>query len=154
SVLFKGPVRKGATARIELPASGWVAAVRLLAMPPSSRDSRGVDGKGKRTTIQLSAAVRKNGQAGETRVPFYYADAEKKEPRFVNGHEVIGVVNGWTLSTQPPNENQTSNWLLDPPQKLDDGDTLVLTVRGDNIERIRLAYSPIPGFVGDIRPAD
>src|SRR5262249_13357462 len=108
SVLFKGPARKGATARIELPASGWVAAVRLLAMPPSSRDSRGVDGKGKRTTIQLSAAVRKNGQAGETRVPFYYADAEKKEPRFVNGHEVIGVVNGWTLSTQHPNENQTS----------------------------------------------
>ncbi|HTK78183.1 MAG TPA: DUF1549 domain-containing protein, partial [Gemmataceae bacterium] len=63
SVLFKGPPRKGATARIELPASGWVAAVRLLAMPPSNRNPRSVDGKGKSTTIQLSAGVRKNGQA-------------------------------------------------------------------------------------------
>jgi hypothetical protein len=142
TVLFTGPPRKGAATKVELPVRGWVAAVRLELLPHAEHQGKTVRGNGGSTTVQLSAAVRKNGQATEAAVAFYHADADRKQPRYKDGFEVIGVTNGWATSAEHAGEKQTSVWLLDPPQRLGDGDTLVLTVRSDAAGCVRLSTTP------------
>jgi hypothetical protein len=143
AVLFRGLPRKGGTTRIEIPASGWVAAIELELLPRGEHSGRITRGEAKKTTVQLTTAVRKKGEKRETPVPFYHAEADHKEPRYVNGFEVIGVLNGWTTSAEHATQKQTAVWRLDPPQRLDDGDSLILTVRSDAAGCVRLSYSPI-----------
>jgi hypothetical protein len=143
AILLRGLPRKGGTTRVEIPASGWVAAIELELLPRGEHSGRITRGEVKGTTVQLAAAVRKKGEKRETPVSFYHADADHKEPRYVDGYEVIGVANGWKTSAEHAAEKQTSVWRLDPPQRLEDGDSLVLTIRSDAAGCVRLSYSPI-----------
>jgi hypothetical protein len=99
-----------------------------------------------RQGLRLSAAVKpKAGGAAKT-IGVYHADADLKEPRYVSTEEAIGVTGGWKLSAVHAKQKQTSVWLLDPPVRLSEGDTLVVSIAGDTAAPVRLAVSPLASW--------
>src|SRR4051812_13786112 len=50
--------------------------------------------------IQLSAAIRAAKTGEETPLAFAFAEADRKDPRYANGAELIGVRQGWETSSR------------------------------------------------------
>ena len=92
--------------------------------------------------VKLSAAV-KPASGAARKAGVYFADADRKEPRYRSTDEVIGVQDGWKLSAAHLKQRQTSYWLLDPPLKLAAGDQLVVSVAGDAGLPVRVSISPL-----------
>lgn len=100
----------------------------------------------KAPSLRLSAVVKRKGKGDEkdkeTKLSFYRADADRKEPRYANGEEVIGILSGWKPSTLHTSETQTAIWLLSPPRELKNDETLVVTLRSSGPITARFAGSP------------
>ena len=100
----------------------------------------------KAPSLRFSAVVKRKGKGDEkdkeTKLSFYRADADRKEPRYANGEEIIGIVNGWKPSTLHTGETQTAVWLLSPPLEVKSGETLVVTLRSPGPITARFAASP------------
>jgi hypothetical protein len=143
SLLLTGKVKRGDTQKFPLkPAPGWVAALRLEVLPHAKHQGKVVRGGPDSTLIQLSASVKAAKAGRETRLAFAHADADFKEPRYVNGSALLGVKEGWRTSAQHKQARQTSVWVLDRPVLLAAGDELIVTVKSDNIGCVRLSLSP------------
>jgi hypothetical protein len=76
--------------------AGRLSALRLerLAGDQDEKLDPGAQARG----IRLSAALKHKGK--ETKVNFYRADADLKEPRYANGEELVGVLSGWKPSAE------------------------------------------------------
>ncbi|HMJ89977.1 MAG TPA: DUF1553 domain-containing protein, partial [Candidatus Acidoferrum sp.] len=118
-------------------------ALRLELLPHEKHD--GSIFRGKRTTanLQVSASLRRAGETNVTKLAFYHADANHKETRYANGYEVIGITDGWKTSSAHTKQKNTGVWLLDPPIKASEGDTLVLSLKTNEIGCLRVSVSPI-----------
>jgi len=123
--------------------AGTVAAIRLELIPHEKHGGSIFRGNKGSATIQLSAAWRRAGEKKETKLKFYHADADYQEPRYANGFEVIGILDSWKVSRDHAKEKQTGVWLLDPPLTVKDGDTLVLTMKTNNVGSVRVSVSPM-----------
>jgi hypothetical protein len=126
--------------KLELrPYSGRIAALRMerLAGEHDEKLDPGAQARG----VRLSAVLKRKGK--ETKVEFYRADADHKDPRYSNGEELIGVLNGWKPSGDHANEKQTAVWLPEPPLDVKDGDTLVVTLKSVGPITFRFSASPI-----------
>ena len=126
--------------KLELRVSpGRIAALRLerLAGEHEEKLDPGAQARG----IRLSAALKRKGK--DTKVEFYRADADHKDPRYSSGEELIGVLAGWKPSGDHANEKQTAVWLPEPPLDLQDGDTLVVTLKSVGPITVRFSASPI-----------
>jgi len=115
-------------------AVGKLAALRLERLPDSKAPS-----------LRLSAVVKRKGKGDEkdkeAKLSFYRADADRKEPRYSNGEEIIGIVGGWKPSTLHTAETQTAVWLLSSPVELKSDATLVVTLRSSGPITARFAAS-------------
>jgi hypothetical protein len=118
---------------------GRIAALRMerLAGEHDEKLDPGAQARG----VRLSAALKRKGK--ETKVEFYRADADHKEPRYANGEELAGVLAGWKPSADHANEKQTAVWLPEPPLEIKDGDALVVTLKSVGPITVRFAASPI-----------
>ena len=94
----------------------------------------------KAPSLRLSVVLKHKDK--ETKVSFYRADADHKEPRYANGEEVIGILSGWKPSTVHTSETQTAVWLTSPPLEVKSGDTLMMTLKSSGPLTARLAASP------------
>ncbi len=94
----------------------------------------------KAPSLRLSVVLKHKDK--ETKVSFYRADADHKEPRYANGEEVIGILSGWKPSTVHTSETQTAVWLTSPPLEVKSGDTLMVTLKSSGPLTARLAASP------------
>jgi hypothetical protein len=142
SVLFTGKAKKGDDQQISLTLpAGWISAIRLEALPhPRHKNTLSRDGI-KGPIVTLAAAYKPKSSKAESRLAFYHADADEKEPRYANGFEVIGIQSGWRLSTRD-HSPQSALYLLEKPIKAAEGDKLVLSIKSDNIGCVRLSISP------------
>jgi hypothetical protein len=142
SVLFTGKAKKGDDQQISLTLpAGWISAIRLEALPhPKHKNTLSRDGI-KGPIVTLAAAYKPKNSKAESRLAFYHADADEKEPRYANGFEVIGIQSGWRLSTKD-HSPQSALYLLEKPIKTAEGDKLVLSIKSDNIGCVRLSISP------------
>ncbi|MDB5321745.1 MAG: Protein of unknown function (DUF1553)/Protein of unknown function (DUF1549)/Planctomycete [Phycisphaerales bacterium] len=142
SVLFTGKMKKGDDQQISLTLpAGWISAIRLEALPHAKhKNSFSRDG-GKSPTVTLAAAYTPKNSKAESRLAFYHADADHKEPRYANGFEVIGIQGGWRLSASSQSP-QSALYLLEKPIKAAEGDKLVISIKSDNIGCVRLSVSP------------
>ena len=115
---------------------GRVAALRVERLAGESEEETdpGAQVKG----IRVSAALKHKGK--ESKVSFYRADADHKEPRYASGADLIGVLGGWQPSGKPA--SQTSVWLMEPPLEVKEGDTLLLTLKSDGPLTVRISASP------------
>ena len=129
--------KKKAEEKIELRLKpGRLAALRIERLAGESDEE--VDPGAQVKGIRVSAALKHKGK--ETKVSFYRADADHKEPRYANGAELIGVLAGWQPSGKQA--SQTSVWLMEPSLEVKDGDTLLLTLKSDGPLTVRVAASP------------
>ena len=81
----------------------------------------------------------------ERKVPVYFAEADAKELRFVNGTEVQGVAEGWKMAPVRSEPLPSAVWLLDPPVVLAEGEQMVVAFSGDPVLPIRVSVSPLAG---------
>ena len=123
--------------------NGSMAALRLELIPHAKHSNSIVRGGKTTASIQLSAALKRIGERKETKLAFYHADADRKEPRYADGFEIPDIKDLWKVSQAHLTEKQTGVWLLDPPVKVRDGDTLVLTFKTNNIGCLRVSVSPL-----------
>lgn len=128
---------------------GWLASIRLELLPHETHKGSIVR-TGENTTIQFSAVL-KDAQGKETRLGFYHADADFKEPRYANGYDIIGITGAWRTSAKHKMEKQTGVWLLDKPQAINEGEHLLISLKSDQLGCVRLSVSPF-GFMDPNRP--
>jgi hypothetical protein len=76
----------------------------------------------------------------ETKLPFYLGEADHKKERYYNGSTILGVTDGWPISTD--DETQTAVWLLDKPVKAKVGDELVLNLGNAAVSSVRVSITP------------
>ncbi len=122
---------------------GTLAAVRLELLPHEKHGGTLFRGNKTTANVQLSASLKRAGEKKETRLSFYYAEADRKEPRYANGFEIIGIKDTWKVSRDHGNEKQTGVWLVDPPLSTKEGDTLVLNLKTNQLGRLRISVSPL-----------
>jgi len=118
--------------------AGRLSALRLERLA-GGQDEK-LDPGAQARAIRLSAALEHKGK--ETKVNFYRADADLKEPRYANGEESVGVLSGWKPSAEHATKTQTAVWLTEPPLDVQEGDTLMVTFKSTGPLTARLAYSP------------
>jgi hypothetical protein len=120
---------------------GTVAALRLELIPHESHYGGVLRGKRTQVTLLPSVTLRRAGSTNETKLAFHHADANHKEARYANGYEIIGIKEGW--KTSRVKEKNAGVWLLDPPVKVADGDTLQINFKTNDIGCLRVSVSPI-----------
>jgi hypothetical protein len=122
--------------------AGSIAAIRFELIPHAKHSNSVFRGNRTAASLQLSATLKRRGETNETKLAFYHADADHKEPRYANGFEIVGVKDQWKVSREHAKEKQTGVWLLDPPLRVSAGDTLSLTVKTNGIGCLRVSVSP------------
>ncbi|AGA31013.1 PSD1 and planctomycete cytochrome C domain-containing protein [Singulisphaera acidiphila] len=124
------------------PPHGWIASIRLEALPHARYGGSIVRGSSESTTIQLTAKLKSAKTGKETALTFAFADADHKEERYSNGAPLLGVKTAWKTSPQERKSPQTSVWQFDRPVRLAKGDELIVSVKSDGAGCIRIAVSP------------
>jgi hypothetical protein len=122
---------------------GWLAAIRVEAVPRPEHGGTVVRGGGESALVQVSAAW-KPARGGKTRpLGFAWADADLKDPRYSNSLPVLGVKGGWKTSSQHRQSRQASVWLLDRPIQAAEGDQVLVTVTSNDVGCVRIGLSPL-----------
>ncbi len=143
SILFNAKSKDDTEILLPL-AAGWVSAIRLELIPRPEHDGTVLMGKVKNdsTMVKLSATLKTMGSASSKTISFYHAEADRKEERYVNGAEVIGVKDGWKTSMQFEKSPQTAFYLLDEPIKAVAGDVLAVELGKSAVGCARISVSP------------
>jgi len=95
---------------------------------------------GSASAIVLSASLKSKGDGKETKLAFYHAEADHKEERYSSTHSIIGVTDRWQIS--PDHDLQTAVWLLKKPLKVQDGDTLTVSIGNPALASARVSVTP------------
>jgi hypothetical protein len=144
SVLLSGKPDQKTELRLRL-GEGWLAAIRLEALPDEKHGGSIVRGGGRVAAVTLSAGVKRAGDGAETRIEIFHADADRKEERYSNGHAVLGVKDVWRTSAEHRKSPQSAVWLPATPARVKEGDTLVISL-GGALGRVRISVSPFAGI--------
>ena len=126
------------------PERGRVAALRVEIVSDGRTPEKRIAAR-KQEGIRLAALAR-GADGKERKLAVYFAEADAKELRFVNGAEVNGVADGWKLPPEPTDRMPASVWLLDPPVTLSTDETLVVTLSGDPVLPVRISVSPFAAY--------
>jgi len=143
SLLFSGKSKPKETVKIRLGSTpGWLASLRLEALPRDEHGGKVTRGGSPFASIQLSASI-KSGESGKAiRLPFYRADADLKDDRYSNGSAIVGIKDIWRTSSTHPEAKQAAVWLLTRPLHLSDNDEIELTLTPDAAGCVRVSLSP------------
>jgi hypothetical protein len=144
SVLFTGKPDQKAEVRLRL-GEGWIAAIRLEALPDEKHGGSIVRGGGGSAAITLAATVKPAGGGPEARLEFFHAEADRKEDRYSHGRAVIGVKDIWRTSARHRDARQTAVWIPARPVPAKEGDVLVISL-GGAVGRARFSVSPFAGL--------
>jgi len=144
TVVFLTTAKKGADQQVALTLpGGWVSAVRMEILPHAKTGTaanRRPPARG--ITVTLAASLKPKSGGRESKLAFYYADADHKEARYANGFDILGVQTGWKLANDAATTEQTAVYLLDKPFRAAEGDKLILSIKGD-VNAVRFAVSPL-----------
>ena len=122
-----------------------IARIRLVLLPHATHGGKIIRGDGESASVRLAAAVRGGKTAAEKPLAFFQAEADVREPRYANGYELPGILNGWQTAKNRKNTPQTAIFALDAPVELTAGDELKIVVQTDRAGCIRISLSPL-GF--------
>ncbi|MFO1462005.1 MAG: PSD1 and planctomycete cytochrome C domain-containing protein [Verrucomicrobiota bacterium] len=123
--------------RVPLPAGG-LAAIRVELLPVGTN---GITWDGKSTTFRPAfRIVRPSGIAGDLGI--HHAEAGLSEPRFANGHQLIGIRDNWKTSATRVQQPHSSVWVLRQPQETADGDALEVTFGNNLVQCARISVTP------------
>jgi hypothetical protein len=158
SVLLAGPSNKESKGKKGerwtfgmKPGAGGLARIRLELLPHPAHGGNVTRGNAESASVKLSASVYSPRSSKDRPLSFFLAEADFKEPRYFNGNEILGILEGWQSSKQRKNQKQSAIWYLDKPVELAADDELKIAVQTDSAGCIRLSLSPF-GFDPDGRP--
>jgi hypothetical protein len=127
----------------------WVSAIRLEIVPQELPPDKTMSRKKRNAGAIILAASLKSKDGKESKLPFYFGDADHKHERYVNGHALLGVTDQWQVSTE--DDHQSAVWLLAKPLKAAEGDKLVLNLGNAAVTSARVSVTPFPS--GDVLQA-
>lgn len=140
SILVKGPINKAPIVSLVLK-PGWLSAVRvdLLPVEQSSKSLSIFRDKSSNITFRPTFYLKKNGEEKLVPIPIRFAEANLKESIYRNGHDVVGIKDGWRTLSGNRNQLHKSIWWLDQPLEAVAGDSLVIKFPTSLLARIRVA---------------
>lgn len=142
TVTFNDNAKEGVKFTLPLPGA-WLSAIRLEIAPQAGAPAKGSKKNMRQASaIVLSASLKSKGDGKETKLAFYHAEADHKEERYSSTHTIIGVTDRWQIS--PEHDLQTAVWLLKKPIKVEDGDTLTVSIGNPALASARVSVSPFP----------
>jgi mono/diheme cytochrome c family protein len=122
-----------------------VARIHLELLPHAAHGDKLARDDAESTSVRLSASVRGANTTNEKPLAFFHAEADFREPRYFNGYEVPGVLDGWQTAKDRKSAPQTAIFALDTPVELIPEVELKIVVQTDRAGCIRLSLSPL-GF--------
>ena len=137
-----GAARNG-EAVIRIPLAGLeavpIAALRVELLPEGAN---GITLGGGSVTIRPGFKwVDAKGKSEDVAIDV--AEATLSEPRYANGHELLGVQDGWKTSRARVREPQVAVWTLKNPRSGSAGGSLRVTLRTDQVQRFRVSLTPL-----------
>ena len=108
-----------------------VARIRLELLPHAAHGGKVARDNAETASVQLAASVREASTATEKPLAFFHAEADHREPRYSNGYEVPGVLDGWQTAKDRKSTPQTAIFALDAPVELTPEAELKIVVRTD-----------------------
>jgi hypothetical protein len=127
--------------KLTLPLSNcWVGALRLEIVPQEVKEAKSARLKKRNGTAITLAATLRTKDGKETKVPFYFAEADHKQERYANGFAIIGVKDLWQISID--HGEQTGVWLLEKPIEAKAGDVLVVNLGNLAVSSAKISITP------------
>ena len=97
------------------------------------------DKKRNGTAITPSVSL-KSKDGKETKLPFYFGEADHKLERYSMSLPIPGVTDLWQISLE--HDLQTAVWVLDKPAKISDGDSIVVNLGNAAVASARISVTP------------
>jgi hypothetical protein len=139
SILFSGPMENAPKISLKLPA-GPIALVKLELLGSDGKSIlRSNSGS---LSFKPTFELRRAGEEKAKALAIRHADADRKEPIYRNGHDLIGIRDSWKLSLKARNEKHTSLWWLDQPFTANTDDELIISIPTNQLRHIKLSVSP------------
>lgn len=139
SIVFSGPMENAPKISLKLPA-GPIALVKLELL--GSKEASILRSNSNSLTFKPSFELRKAGAEKTTPLAIRHADADRKEPIYRNGYDLIGIRENWKLALKQRHEKHTSLWWLDQPFTANAEDELIVTIPTNQLRHIKLSVSP------------
>jgi len=137
-VLLPRPARENTALTVGL-TNGWLAAIRVEAIPQEATSSSKNKKPGRRAgEIKLTASLKVDGK--EQKLPIHFADADFKVDRYASTDTVLGVKDGWKV--RGDRELQASVWLLEKPVEVKSPTTLVVSLGAADVASVRVSVTP------------
>ena len=127
------------------PAS-WAGPIRLELLPHPAHGGKITRGGAESAIVRLSATLRSPTRRTASSLTFFQAEADFKEPRYFNGNEISGVLDGWQTSKNRKNDTskRPSGASRRPSNCADD--ELKIVVQTDRAGCVRLSRFRRSGF--------
>lgn len=128
--------------RIEIaPTDRYLGSVRFDLLPEGEN---GILRQGNDAFLRFAFALRtmKDGKAEDAPLRVRRGEATEYQPRYSNGHEIRGIVGGWSLRVKDPKRSLSACFQLERPFELPEGSTVVVTVEGNRARALRVRTSP------------
>jgi hypothetical protein len=129
--------------------AGMIAAIRLEALPTEQHAGSILKAASARAPVEVTALL-KHKSGSQDSLEFAFADADQKEAKYVNGHEVEGILRGWYISPAQAQSPRTAVYLLDHPVEASPGDLLTISLKKNILGAVRVSVSPLASY----RPID
>jgi len=140
SVLITGPLKHVPTMSAELPA-GWLATIRLELLPHSKHRNSILRNTAANVTFRPNFFLRRKGETKETPIAFRFADADRREPIYRNGFDLLGIRETWRTSAKEKTGPHLSLWWLEQPVEVAAGDQLVVKIPTNLLGCLRVSVS-------------
>jgi hypothetical protein len=140
SVLFGGPVNSSPTFTLKLPA-GWLSTIQIELLNPT-KDGSILRSNQASSTFKPVFELKRAGTEKAAPLAIRFADANRKEPIYRNGFDVIGVKDNWRTSARQRKEPHASLWWLDQPVEAKPGDELIVRISTNLLRDVRISVSP------------
>jgi hypothetical protein len=127
------------------PGAGAISRIRVELLPHPAHGGRITRDNAQSASVRISVSVRATKEARERALAFLHAEADLKEPRYFNGNETLGILDGWATAREHVRDPQTGIWYLEAPLALSADDSLSIVLKTDHAGRVRLSTSPF-GF--------
>lgn len=143
--------RTGDGAMVTLAAApGPVAKVRIEALPDPVFDGRvtnnnagGFFARTETFVVTLELALRRAGADKAEPLRLSEAFADQRTNTYTNGRVQTSVLFEWRSAPELVGERQSAEFILEKPMVLNEGDSIVATVKSEEVGRVRFSTSPL-----------
>jgi hypothetical protein len=141
SILITGSIQDAPTFMVKLP-MGWVSTLKVELLPHEKHKNSILRNDANAVSLRPSFSIRKAGDEKEQPLPFRFADADRREPIYRNGFDLLGIREVWRTAAKEKNKPHMSLWWLEKPFQAAPGDQLGIKFPTNLLGCVRISVSP------------